>query len=159
KSSQARRTPATFAGDYFVAAFRKRPGQDRLHHTLGLDRIGQLGERRLVETETWLKPPGAQRIDGHHRERLARRRAWLVSAEERLKAAPQSFGFCHATSQEAAPSCRQQALSPENMSASSPRPLACHGTIQHFARQGEIRLGTLGVTLKLQRRHAVARRL
>ena len=42
KSRQLGRAPAPFAGDDFVAAFRHRAHQDRLHHALGLDRIGQL---------------------------------------------------------------------------------------------------------------------
>ncbi len=56
--------PAAFAGDDLVAAVADRPGDDRLHDALGLDRICEVLERILANVGSRLVLAALQEIDG-----------------------------------------------------------------------------------------------
>ena len=64
-----RRAPAPLAGDDLEAAAVDRPHEDRLHHALLADRLGELGERRVVHARARLVLARTHAVD---RDRLQR---------------------------------------------------------------------------------------
>jgi hypothetical protein len=113
---QARGAEAALAGDDFVARAgaggrAHGPHQDRLHHALALDALGQLVERALVHARARLVLAGLQLGELEHGGRaLVACGRWRVAdlgAEQRFQAEAEALGFLGRCRPAPRPACRQ----------------------------------------------------
>ena len=82
------------AGDDFVLTGAERPHEDRLHHPLALDALGQFIERAFIHPRARLVLAGVQTIQRQRvRHALGQGGFGHLGAEQGFEAEAQTFGF------------------------------------------------------------------